>query len=73
MANEGATLKDFSADRKELREDILDLIDKFEQKYPGAEVNSVRIDRAEVTNQEQAARGERSSVIGALDLSISVE
>ena len=72
MVNEEATLKDFSDDRKELRESILDLISKFEKKYPSAEVNSVRIDRIDVTDRGQASRGERSSVIGELDLSIIV-
>ena len=73
MAKEDATLKEFSDDRKELREDILDLINKFEQKYPGAEVNSVRIDRVDVRTRATQDLGERSSVISSLDLSIIVE
>ncbi len=73
MVNEEATLKDYSDDRKELRESILDLIVKFEKTYPGAEVNSVRINRLDVTDRAQASRGERSSVIGELELSIIVE
>lgn len=73
MANEDATLKEFSEDRKELRLEILDLIRRFEIEYPGAEVNSVRIDRVDITNQGTQVLGRRTTVIAALDLSIIVE
>jgi len=73
MASEEITLKEFSEDRKELREAMLDLIARFERKYTGAEINSVRITRVDVTTLGQQSEGQRETVISALDLSIIVE
>jgi hypothetical protein len=69
MANEEATLKEFSAARAELKDEVLDLIVKFEKRFPGAEVVDFRIERVDTrcANSEEGG-----SVISGVEVSIMV-
>ena len=71
MASEEATLKQFSEARAALKDDVLDLIAKFEKRFPGTEVVDFRIER--VDTRCYGAKGEETvSVISGVEVSIMV-
>lgn len=47
---EELTFGDYIAERRRLCADILDRLAEFESKFPGAEVNAIRIDRSDITS-----------------------
>ena len=57
------TYEQLRVDRAELCENLLDLMSKFEEKYPGAEIEAVRVERVDVsTIVKQATKLSRAEV-----------